>query len=555
MIRWAWLRQFKTHGLSIMKNNTQKKLNELIKIYSKNLPDKIQQIILQWNELQEHWDWGTFQDFHREVHSLCGSAGTYGYPELSRVAREIEIFFKTILAKKMISSEEKKLITNYLNQLLIIPAIEQPKNEAFLDEKNAQSEENKHIYIMEQDKVLSRKLISGLRHVGFEAYPIQDMPTLHSAVKEKLPIAIIIDTHYLDRAAIQLMQDLQSEQPTPIQVFCLIPDAELMPRLMAIRAGCQAFFQKPVDVSQIIQLVYQKCGIYSDAPIRILILDDSKSLVEYYSLILTQAGMSTKAITNPMQLLKELESFQPDLLLMDVYMPECTGFELAAILRQESNYTKIPIIFLSTEEDKDKKLFAISLGGDDFLTKPVSPQYLISAVRSRSKRASILNYYMTTDSLTGLLNHSNILKQFDIQLSRAQSDNLPLSFIMIDIDNFKKVNDCYGHQVGDEVIQKLAELFLSRLRGQESVGRYGGEEFVLILPGSNLDETIKRVNELRSQFSQHKFKVEDTSFFVTFSAGISCFDGANSASEMIEKADAALYKAKLLGRNKVLSFQ
>jgi len=86
---------------------------------------------------------------------------------------------------------------------------------------------------------------------------------------------------------------------------------------------------------------------------------------------------------------------------------------------------------------------------DDFLTKPISPQHLISAVRSRSKRANILNYYMTTDSLTGLLNHSSILKQLTIELARAKQAKVPLSFIMLDIDNFKKVNDQYGHPVGD----------------------------------------------------------------------------------------------------------
>ncbi len=256
-----------------------------------------------------------------------------------------------------------------------------------------------------------------------------------------------------------------------------------------------------------------------------------------------------------MDLLKELDLFQPNLLLMDVYMPECTGFELAAVLRQESNYTKIPIIFLSTEEDKDKKLFAISLGGDDFLTKPVSPQHLISAVRSRSKRASILNYYMTTDGLSGLLNHSSILKQFEIQLNRAQLANLPLSIAIIDIDHFKKVNDTYGHQAGDEVIKKLSSVLLSRLRNQDVVGRYGGEEFVLILPGTSCDDATKIANNLRVQFSQYLFKVDNHDFSVTFSVGVSCLREMSSAAEMIKQADYALYQAKNIGRNQVVAFQ
>ncbi len=233
-------------------------------------------------------------------------------------------------------------------------------------------------------------------------------------------------------------------------------------------------------------------------------------------------------------------------------MPECTGYELAEILRQEKKYTKIPIIFLSTEEDKEKKMFAISLGGDDFLTKPVSPQHLISAVRSRSKRASILNYYMTTDSLTGLLNHSSILQQLDIQLTRLNQTNNVGSLIMVDIDHFKIINDSYGHQVGDFVIKKLASLFLTRLRGQDTVGRYGGEEFVLILPGANLENSQQIANDLRIQFSKHCFYAENEEFFVTFSAGVTTFYENTDSSKIIEEADQALYKAKQMGRNKVM---
>ena len=161
---------------------------------------------------------------------------------------------------------------------------------------------------------------------------------------------------------------------------------------------------------------------------------------------------------------------------------------------------------------------------------------------------------MITDSLTGLLNHSSILKQFDLQLARAKITHLPLTFIIIDIDHFKKVNDSYGHQVGDEVIKTISTLFLSRLRNQDSVGRYGGEEFVLILPGAPIDEAIKIVHELRVQFSQYKFKTNDTNFFVTFSAGISCSNGIKNANEIVDEADQALYKAKLNGRNQIMSF-
>lgn len=538
-----------------MDDKVQKKLDQLIKLYSKNLPDKILAIETLWNQLLQHWDLVLFHDFHREVHSLCGSSGTYGYIELSKAARQMEIFIKTILNDELMNSEKQEIITSYLNQLKSVLVLELSIKAPLLESKSGELAANKCVYIMECDDLLRQQLSDSLKQIGFNPYPIRDLDTLQMAVKEKSPIALIINTHYLDKTGIQLILDIQKEQPMSIQLFCILPNADILPRLDAIRAGCQAFFQNPVDIPHLIQIFNQKCNITPGEPYRILIIDDSKSISEYYSLILNQAGMIARAINNPLELLKELESFQPDLLLMDVYMPECTGFELASVLRQEISYTKIPIIFLSTEEDKDKKLFAISLGGDDFLTKPVSPQHLISAVRSRSKRANILNYYMTTDSLTGLLNHSSILKQLDIQLIRAKQENLPLSFIMIDIDHFKKINDNYGHPVGDEVIKKLSTFFLTRLRAQDCVGRYGGEEFVLILLGSTIEDTKTIIDNLRIQFSHHCFKAENMEFFVTFSAGVSYFDGTSVAPAIIvDQADQALYQAKEQGRNQVVIF-
>ncbi len=530
----------------------QSKLDELIKIYTKNLPDKIHHIETVWKAQKRTWDLSQFQTFHREVHSICGSAGTYGYNELGAAARQMEIYLKNILNTEQLTFEQCEQIESHLNQLKSVLARELSKKVPPLEVKQAEPVQNKVVYLLEQDDDLKNHFYDSLKQIGYEPYKIQDLITLQYAVQEKPPLAIILDTYYLTATGMEQILDIQKNQSVPIQLFCILPDESLMPRLEAVRAGCHEFFQKPVDVTRLTLILNYKCNITTGEPYRILIVDDSESLAEYYALILNQAGMTARAITNPMDLLKELDFFRPNLLLMDVYMPDCTGFELAAVLRQESRYTKLPIIFLSTEDDKDKKLFAISLGGDDFLTKPISPQHLISAVRARSKRASILNYYMITDSLSGLLNHSSILNQLEIQLAKAHRDHFPLSFVMIDIDHFKKINDKFGHPVGDLVIKKLSTIFLSRIRSQDNIGRYGGEEFALVLPGAKPADAKLITDNLREVFSRYCFKIDNVEFNVSFSAGIAYFDGSNSAANIIEQADQALYKAKLLGRNLVV---
>lgn len=535
-----------------MDNKIENKLNQLIAQYSKKLPEQIHHIEMLWQAQKKCWDKDEFAVLHREVHSICGSAGTYGYVKLSQSARQLEIYLKNLLDKEGIDKEDQAQITSYLNQLRLVLTQELPQKIQVLNIKNVEQIENKVIYILEQDVTLGKSLLEQLKQLDYEPYLIQDLIILNQAVDEKLPAAVIIDTYYLAGAGIAQVVEIQKKIVLPIPILCILPNGDLRPRLEAVRANCQAFFQKPLDMIHLTQVLNDICCFTGSESYRILIMDDSESLSEYHALILNQAGMIAKTLTNPLDLLKEMEKFKPHLLLMDLYMPECTGFELAAVLRQEPNYTKIPIIFLSTEDDKDKMLFGISLGGDDFLSKPVSPQHLVSAVRARSKRARILNYYMITDSLTGLLNHSSILNQLDLQLAALGKEQKSLCFVMIDIDSFKKVNDTYGHPVGDMVIKKLSSMLLSRFRCQSNIGRYGGEEFSLILPETSLLEAEPMINKLREQFAQYCFKTEGAEFFVTFSAGIAGFDGKEGSVGLVARADKALYKAKQQGRNQVV---
>ena len=537
-----------------MDANVKDKLEELLVSYKEKLPHKIQAIESQWLMLAKQWNSEQFIVFHRAVHSLCGSSGTYGYLELSKQARKMEIFLKSIQDVKILSLSQKETVEDFIKQLQETLAMSLEKTTTLA--LTSTPSDNKLIYILEQEANIVCELSENLKYAGYKIEESKDLKMLHLQMKDKPPIAIILDTHYLDSDDMKDVLEIQKQhQPDLSQLFCIVPNGDLLPRLKAVRAGCCAFFQKPVDVFYFTQTLNQKCSVMGES-YRILIVDDSHSLAEYYSLILSEAGMVTHAISDPMSLLEALDNFKPDLLLMDVYMPECTGIELAAVLRKESRYMKLPIIFLSTEDDKRRQLSALSLGGDDFLTKPISATHLISAVRSRSRRAGVLNYYMTTDSLTGLLNHSSILKRLEIELDSAKQRKLPLSVIMIDIDHFKNVNDTFGHPLGDIVIKKLATLLLARLRCQDIVGRYGGEEFAIILPGASAQNSKERCDSLREYFSNYQFAVNNTHFVVTISAGVSTFtQDSDTAKSLIDKADKALYQAKQKGRNQVIIYQ
>jgi diguanylate cyclase (GGDEF)-like protein len=189
----------------------------------------------------------------------------------------------------------------------------------------------------------------------------------------------------------------------------------------------------------------------------------------------------------------------------------------------------------------------MSEGGEDFLTKPVDPRHLLSTIRTRGARARELNQLIARDSLTGLFNHTHILKALDEQIKVARRNNTSLCFVMVDIDHFKRVNDNYGHPIGDDVIKNLALFLSQRLRKTDFIGRYGGEEFAMVLPDVSLKDAEKIMNEIRNHFS-HLLHGGLAAISTTFSCGIALNQGQNS-SELIALADQAMYLAKRDGRN------
>ncbi|MDR3491648.1 MAG: diguanylate cyclase [Gammaproteobacteria bacterium] len=535
-------------------DSAQEKLQALFIAYAKNLPAKLDRIQGIWLNLLNHWDHKLFTDFHRDVHSLCGSAGTYGYTKLGKSARQLEVYLKELFDCPAISIEQKNEITDLLNKIKVTLAETGPVKFPQADLPGIVTETNHIVYIIDSDENFVLTIKNNINESGYSFAQITDISTLTAVIKLNKPAALIVNIDNIEDNGIHILQDIQQQQPTPFPLFCTSEDGGILTRLKAIRMSNNVFLQKPVDTFLLKKNLDQLCGVAIDEPYRILIIDDSLSLAEYFSIILQDVGMKTHYITNPLLLIKAIEEFQPDLLLMDIYMPECSGLELAAVIRQDTQFTRIPIIFLSTEDNRLKQLSALNLGGDDFLTKPILPQHLIEAVKSRAKRAGILSSMMMRDSLTGLLNHTTILQRLDTELSRAERQSEPLCFVMIDIDHFKEVNDQHGHPVGDRVLRSLSNLLFISLRKTDVTGRYGGEEFAIILPNTNKEQAINICNDLREKFSKIIYKLNESEFHVTFSAGISSYPEIQDQKNLIIYADKALYDAKHSGRNKVKYF-
>lgn len=388
-----------------------------------------------------------------------------------------------------------------------------------------------------------------LEHFGLRARLCPELP---QAIDLSGAAGLLVDCDAIARlppAAQQVFTTLARQAP----MAGLCSSGEIEPRLAAVRLGCQAFFTRPLDMTSLLDTLERLTAPPQAEAGRVLIVDDSPALVAFYSAALTQAGFVCHGVTDPLLTLEALVDHAPELILLDMHMPGASGEELARVIRQQDAYLSIPIVFLSAESDLDRQRQAMSLGGDEFLQKPIQPEHLISAVKSRIIRYRALRALMVRDSLTGLLNHTSFKERLRAEVARARRQARPLCVALIDIDHFKKVNDTYGHPAGDRVIKNLARLLKQRLRGADVIGRYGGEEFALALPDTALDAARITLDNIRARFEAIEHLAGERGFHVTLSAGLAACQADSDGEQLIQHADEALYAAKHGGRNRVVA--
>jgi len=411
----------------------------------------------------------------------------------------------------------------------------------------------KPVYLALQDYERAERLAQQLEFFGLAAQPFDSASAFRAAMSERHPAAILMEVDFAGPGqgmilASEAQQGLEQKLPL---LFFSHQDTDTPTRLAAVRAGGQEFFTGTLDASTLLERIEILTHVAQYDPYRVLIVDDSRAQATHTERVLNSAGIVTRTLFEPIQAMAELAEFQPDLIILDMYMPECNGPELAKVIRHNDRYVSVPIIYLSAEDDLDKQLDAMSEGGDDFLTKPIKPRHLIATVRNRAARARNLKARMVRDSLTGLYNHTHILQLLEDAHFRARRDSQPLTFAMLDIDHFKKVNDSYGHPMGDRVIKALALFLKQRLRKTDHIGRYGGEEFAVVLPDTDAATAHKVLDEIRRRFAEIRYPAQPQDLSCTFSCGIVELREGMDSKSLSKLADEALYVAKHGGRNRV----
>ena len=289
---------------------------------------------------------------------------------------------------------------------------------------------------------------------------------------------------------------------------------------------------------------------------RLLVAEDDTASRLVLAATLQKLGHTVTAVENGQQAWDAWQKDHYSLLISDWMMPELDGQALCRKIRAEHRERYTYLILLTSLGGKDSYLDGMDAGADDFLTKPFDEDLLAARLHVAERILAlheVLRTQATHDRLTGLLNRGAILDGLQQELERASRDGTCVGVVMADLDHFKQVNDSHGHLVGDMVLQEAARRMQAAMRSYDRLGRYGGEEFLLISPVGNGDHMRTVADRIRLCISATPIQTPAGAVIATASLGvaISRKGGKNDADELIGAADAALYRAKEAGRNRV----
>jgi len=297
---------------------------------------------------------------------------------------------------------------------------------------------------------------------------------------------------------------------------------------------------------------------------KILIADDSIVSRHLLDATLRKWGYEVVVVSDGIEAWDELQKDDsPSVAILDWVMPGLTGPEVCHMVRKQARERYTYLLLLTSKSLKEDLIEGMEAGADDYITKPFDQHELKVRLRAGTRIVELqaellaareaLREQATTDFLTGIANRSSVLETLDRELVRAERENRPLGLLMADLDKFKNINDSHGHHAGDEVLRETVRRMSAGIRSYDAIGRYGGEEFLIILPGCDEAQTSGRAERLRRQISAEPVMVGDIPLVVTASFGATSVTPVSKVSGdlLIRTADEALYRAKRKGRDRV----
>lgn len=485
----------------------------------------------------------------REAHTLAGGLGTFGFTKGSQLARKIEHLFETAESLSHKEVQELRKLVGALRQ-----EIDRPPEQS-VSKTGTNQDERPLLLVVDRDRELALELVSEADIQGIRAEVATNLSQARKALVRQHPKVVLLDLSISDNTenGLTLLLEASKRMP-PVPVLVFTAQDSLTHRIEVARLGGRAFLQKTVPPAQVLEAVSEVLQQVDSTEARVMVVDDDPQILATLRSLLEPWGIKVTTLDEPRQFWETLEATQPDLLILDIKMPQVSGIELCQVVRNDSRWGGLPILVLTAYTDADTVNQVFSVGADDFVSKPIVGPELVTRIINRLERIKLLRRLAETDPLTRVPNRHKSTKDLEKFLSKAQHHSQPLCLTVLDLDRFKEINDRYGHVTGDAVLRQVGELIKRSLCGEDVVSRWGGDEFVIGMYGMTKRDGQQRLMEVLETLHQEEFSAPDhTKFRVTFSAGVAQYpeDGTELQS-LYRSADVTLSEAKKAGRDQVL---
>ena len=542
----------------------ERELAELQDQYVLNLPKKIARLKDLWQKLL-HYSWSdeAFSLLQRITHSLAGSGKTFGFEKLSNDARKLDEYLLPFVNHKQRPTAQERSHIDALVKTLEATAVScEAKQQSLMlssMERFKPRGQQKTVYIVDDDSHLAHYLATILSNIGYLVRSFSTPRLALEYITHQPPDLVVMDIMFPEGnlAGIEIIDDLRATTGKRIPVVFVSSRTDLNARVNAVRSGGDAYLTKPIDVPRLLEKVNDLISVYENEKYRVMIVDDDEDLSAYYALILRKAGMDVSVINKPVKVLQTLESFNPDILLMDMYMPDYNGMELASVIRQEDKYIALPIVFVSAEGSKDIHEQAFRLGVDDFIVKPIVGEKLVDTIKRQVKRARKLNLKISKlskfDSKTSLANRQYFLEQLEYALTtNAEHADKPV-LIDIAIQNIESIIDRVGLEWMESLNQQIANIIVSNIGQSDLATQFSEHVYMVLAHEQDAEHSVTLVQALRDTVNTSTLHVGGFNFKIDCSLSvIPLSDKVTSLHALLIHAVELSDIAKQQGENSVV---
>ncbi|TVQ70454.1 MAG: response regulator, partial [Oceanospirillales bacterium] len=386
-------------------------LQNLAKLYVQRLPKEVEQLQAFAHELAEKGFTSDLLDkLGHQLHGIAGSAGTFGFHEVTESTRVVENLVKALVENPESEVHQQNLhglIDDLVTQLNEVSYVDPSPTKTIIDPPRYQPSQP-YLWLIEDDALQAADILRVLDQFNYSVKWFESYNEAEEAAKHERPDGLILDVIF-SREQINAAEKLTRESPLVklgVPIVLISATDSFNARLKAVRMGALGYMLKPLDYPRLIDRLESVLEQERQVAYRVLIVEDDDLQAQHYAAILTAAGMLVQTLADPTEIMDKLADFRPELVLMDIHMPGCSGAELAGMIRTYEEWVSLPVIYLSAETDLDQQLMAMGRGGDDFITKTITDTRLVASVRVRAARFRKLDSLMSRDGLTGLLKHS-----------------------------------------------------------------------------------------------------------------------------------------------------